>query len=453
MSRKPPAAPRRSADTSPTVANLLEAMDRIAPLELAEPWDNVGLILGDARRALDGPVLLTIDLSEAVATEAVHQCCSAVVAYHPPVFHPIKKIGTRTSTERVILKLLGAGAGAGGDAGGGVCVLSPHTALDAAKGGLTDWLADGLLGLGDKGLASSWSTRSGKSGAGTNAVGASGAGGGDRRALRPSARRMPTQEVKIVTFVPPDAVERVRAGLASAGAGLIGNYELCSFTTGGHGSFLGKEGSNPVVGRAGRLESAPEIRLEMVCSKRALGLAMEMIRQFHPYEEPAVDVYELVPPPDRAVGAGRRIAFDHPVSLAELAKRLRKHMGGEPVLIAPRESEKRADPASIMISRAAVVPGAGGELAPLAAEDGCEVFVTGEMKHHEIRAAVSGGMSVLLGGHTQTERGYLKLLARRLEAELSAEISDDSAGGAGKAKPPVSVLVSTEDRAPTLLMD
>lgn len=446
MSRKPTAAPKRPHNSSPTVATLLEAMDRIAPLELAEPWDNVGLILGDARRALDGPVLLTIDLSEAVAAEAIHQCCSAVVAYHPPVFHPMKRIGTRTSTERVILKLLGAGSGGGGV--GGVCVLSPHTALDAAKGGLTDWLADGLLGLGDKGLASSWSSK-----AGTNAGG--GGGGGDRRALRPSVRRVPTQEVKVVTFVPPDAVERVRAGLASAGAGLIGNYELCSFTTGGHGSFLGKEGSKPTIGRAGRLESAPEIRLEMVCSKRALGLAMEMIRQFHPYEEPAVDVYELVPPPDRAVGAGRRIAFDHPVSLAELAKRLRKHIGNEPVLIAPRETEKPTDPNAIMISRAAVVPGAGGELAPLAAEDGCEVFVTGEMKHHEIRAAVSGGMSVLLGGHTQTERGFLKLLARRLEAELHADADShaDLASASAKAKSPISVLVSSQDRAPTLLMD
>jgi putative NIF3 family GTP cyclohydrolase 1 type 2 len=87
-----------------------------------------------------------------------------------------------------------------------------------------------------------------------------------------------------------------------------------------------------------------------------------------------------------------------------------------------------------VVSRIGVCPGAGGSLAPIAMRDGCELFVTGEMKHHEVLACVEGGMSVLLAGHTNTERGYLPTLAARLAEELGVE--------AGRT------LVSSVDRSP-----
>lgn len=390
-------------------------MHGIAPLRLAESWDNVGLLLGAADRPLDGPVMLTIDLSERVAEEAARDRCCAVIAYHPPIFHPLKRITGASSGERVLLKLMGAG---------GIAVYSPHTALDAAEGGLTDWLADGLLGVAGAGIASRPSSTPGAH------------AGADRRALRAASEREPTQEVKVVTFLPHDDVEKVRGALSSIGAGLIGLYESCSFTTGGHGSFRGLPGSNPAVGKSGELEQVPETRLEMVCSRRALPLAMEMIRRFHPYEEPPVDVYELQAKPTRGAGAGRRITFDHPVSLAELARRLKAYLGVSAVSVAPRESEGAAGLEKIMVTRAGVVPGSGGELAGAAREDACDVFVTGEMKHHELRAAVSAGLSVIQAGHTQSERGYLPLLARRLSEQM----------------PGIKFLPAREDRPPEVLV-
>src|SRR5690606_27066841 len=105
--------------------------------------------------------------------------------------------------------------------------------------------------------------------------------------------------------------------LASAGAGIIGKYQVCSFAAPGLGTFFGGEGASPTTGQAGRLENVPEVRLEMVCSKAALALAMETLERFHPYEEPAVDVYELVGRPLRHAGAGRRLSLDQPATLAE----------------------------------------------------------------------------------------------------------------------------------------
>jgi len=218
-----------------------------------------------------------------------------------------------------------------------------------------------------------------------------------------------SQQLKIVTFVPQVEAEKVRSALATAGAGVIGAYHLCSFETAGTGTFVGGENTKPRVGQAGRLEHVQEVRLEMVCSKAALALAIETLRRFHPYESPAIDVYELVPQPQRAAGPGRRLVVDQAVTVRELAQRLRDHIKRDRVRYAIA-----GDPEA-KIHHVGVVPGSGESLSRLARTEGCQVFVTGEMKHHEVLGALNAGMSVILGGHTNTERGYLPRLRAALE--------------------------------------
>ncbi len=364
------------------VEDLVSALRTIAPPELAEPWDRVGLLAGDSRGELSGPVYLAIDLTEAVLDEAVGAGASAIVAYHPPIFEALQRITDATPRQRIILRALEHR----------VAIYSPHTALDAVAGGVTDWLCEGLSA--PEGLATGGKVH------------------GDCRALTPAAAQPKTQQVKIVAFVPPPAVDQVRNALASAGAGIIGHYQLCSFGVSGEGTFLGMEGSQPAVGVPGRLERAGEVRLEMVCSRAALPLALETMRRFHPYEEPAIDVYELVPLPNRGLGAGRRLVLDRPATVPELAQRLKAYLKRDRVRYAIAGDPSRA------LTHVGVVPGAGASLSRLAREDGCEVFVTGEMKHHEVLGALNAGMSVLLGGHTGTERGYLPRLKARIEAAL-----------------------------------
>lgn len=374
------------------VSDLVRAMQSIAPLELAEPWDNVGLLVGSEERALSGPVLLTIDLTERVLAEAVAAKASAVVSYHPPMWEPLKRITAQTPRGRILL----------GAIENGMAIYSPHTALDAADGGLTDWLCEGVSG------------------------GAEGRIAGDNRALVPHPRRDRMQEVKITTFVPQKDVEAVRNALASAGAGNIGSYQVCSFATPGMGTFLGDGSTRPVVGKPGQLEHVAELRLEMVCSRTALPLALETLRRFHPYEEPAVDVYELLERPERHEGHGRRVVLDQPATLGQIAERLKRHLGIQVVNIANVAETDRP------VTRIGVCPGSGAALVEAAAADECEVFVTGEMKHHEVLDAMHGGISLILAGHTNTERGYLPRLARRL----------------GGLMPGVKFVVSSADRSP-----
>lgn len=371
------------------VQSLIDAIERLAPPAAAEPWDRNGLQLGRPSRDLSGPVLLTIDLTEAVLDEAIDAGAGAIIAYHCPIWNPLTTLTDRTPAERIILRAAEAG----------IAIYSPHTALDAAPGGVTDWLCEGLSG-----------------GESTDATGRI---AGDCRALTAHLATAEGEQVKIVTFLTADALEPVRNALATAGAGRIGNYTLCSFTVSGTGTFLGSDDAHPAIGEPGKLEQIQEHRLEMVCSRRSLPIAVETLREFHPYEEPAFDIMKLEPKPMRRVGTGRKLVLDRAAGMTTLCERLKNHLGRSRVRYALANNRTPDTP----VSAIGVVPGAGESLIDRAAAEGCELFVTGEMKHHEVLRAVNLGLSVIVAGHTNTERGYLpRLRARLLELLPEAKI-------------------------------
>jgi len=100
--------------------------------------------------------------------------------------------------------------------------------------------------------------------------------------------------VKLVWFVPADALDATRNAVFDAGAGRIGDYERCSWYTAGTGTFLGAEGTSPVVGESGTEEHVPELRVESVVPAEVLDDVIAALRRAHPYEEPAYDVYPLL---------------------------------------------------------------------------------------------------------------------------------------------------------------
>ena len=100
--------------------------------------------------------------------------------------------------------------------------------------------------------------------------------------------------VKLVWFVPADALDATRDAVFDSGAGRIGEYERCSWYTAGTGTFLGTEGTSPVVGESGTEEHVSELRVETVVPAEALDDVIAALRRAHPYEEPAYDVYPLL---------------------------------------------------------------------------------------------------------------------------------------------------------------
>jgi len=357
-----------------TVGTISAAIESFAPASLAEEWDNTGLLLGGTTWPAER-VLLAIDLTMPVVEEAIAGEAGMIIAYHPPIFRAIRQLTDSTPRQRAVLAAARAG----------VALYSPHTALDACIGGVNDWLAEGV-------------------------------GQGDRRALRAAAVQPATEAVKVVVYCPVEAVERVRNGLAAVGAGRIGNYEQCSFELEGFGTFRGNERAHPAVGAAGRLERVGEVRLEMVCPEVSLPRAMEIVRELHPYEEPAIELYRLLPRPRRASGLGRRVTLDQPVMIGDLLWRLRDHLD------AATNAFSVATPGNheSTVRTIGLCAGSGGALLEDALAQGCDAFITGEMSHHETLAAVERGCTVILAGHTRTERGYLPRLRDRLQTIVPA---------------------------------
>lgn len=358
--------------------DLVAAMEEIAPTRCAEAWDNVGLLVGDPGQSLSR-VLLTIDYTAAVAGEAKAEGCDAVVAYHPPLFKPIKRVTAGGPTDLIY-----------DAARRGVALYSPHTAYDAADGGTNDVLAD-LLGLEDG------------------------------SPLKPAETK--ADRCKLVTFVPADALERVSKALFDAGAGRIGDYSSCSFRSEGAGTFFGEEGTNPAVGQGGRLETAAEVRLETVVPLAKVEAVVRALRQAHPYEEPAFDLNQLVALTE-GKGIGRVGNLKVPAERGELFDRIKRGLDIGHLLV--------AGPTEGIVKRAAACAGACGDLLDGAIAQKADLYLTGELRHHDAVKATAAGVTVVCTLHSNSERAALKRLKTRLEAAL----------------PGLPVLLSRNDRDP-----
>ena len=362
------------------LADVEQGLEELFPLHLAESWDPVGRQLGRDAQPIRR-IMLTIDATEAVVEEAIAGQVDLLLAYHPVLFHPPKRWDGDDPDVRPLTRA----------AAHELAIWSPHTAFDAIQGGVTDWLVEPF-----------------------------GCGKPLRSANTPGANR------KITVFVPHQDHEKVRDAMANAGAGSIGAYRECSFSVPGTGMFRGLDGTSPSIGVPGELESVEELRLEMVCPDPHVAAVLDAMRRAHPYEEPAVDITTLLPQPQPNTGAGRVVKLGKSKSLKQLAELTQTHLGVDGLEVAD------ADGAPPKHKVLAACPGSGAELIPEAAAAGATVFLTGEMKHHEQLQALRNGMSLILAGHTNTERGVWKPWTKVLQ----------------KAFPTIKIMRSRRDRHP-----
>jgi dinuclear metal center YbgI/SA1388 family protein len=327
-----------------TVSEVLSSLDQAAPAAAAASWDVAGLQLGDPTDQVE-TVAVCHEVTEDVVTEVESVQPDLVVTYHPLLFRPTTRLLAGPTAAGRAWRLVRAG----------VALAVTHTSFDSAPGGTADALAT-ALGLVD--------------------VGPFGAAG-------------PTPSHKIVTFVPPDAVDAVRSAMAAAGGGRIGNYTGCSFRSQGVGAFEAQDGSAPVLGNPGA-NDVEEVRLEMIVSQSSLDRVLAALASSHPYEEPGYDVYETVSN-SRFIGRIGR----HDGTLDELVELVTSRLGGDGL---------RVTRASARADRVAVLPGSGSSFAGSARAAGADVLVTGDVDHHRAIAARDGGMSIVDPGHGPSER-------------------------------------------------
>jgi dinuclear metal center YbgI/SA1388 family protein len=348
------------------IKDIAEAIEKIAPLQLAQGWDNVGLLIGRPQQDVKN-ILLTIDVTKAVLAEAKRLRTDLIVSYHPVIWEGLKKI-TADGPSGVVYELIR----------GGIAVFSIHTALDSAIGGVNDGLAE-IVGITDRKPIGDYVDT----------------GFGDR--------------YKLVVFVPMDAVAKVSNAIFAAGAGKIGNYSHCGFRAEGTGTFLPLEGAKPAIGKKGKLEKVPEVRFETIVPAGKLDACIAAMKKAHPYEMPAFDCIKLYNPQGK-FGLGRIGKLAEPMRIEEIIRKIKRHTGAQAVGI--------IGDAKKLVKTAAVCAGSCGELINSVIAAKADLYVTGEIKHHQGLAAQEAGLVCICLSHTVSERFMLKKLAKQLQKQL-----------------------------------
>ncbi|MCL5946076.1 MAG: Nif3-like dinuclear metal center hexameric protein [Planctomycetes bacterium] len=356
--------------TATQLSAVVEFLDALAPPQLAEPWDKVGLLSAPRGAWPIKRMLVALDLTPEVKEQCLSAAVDLLVCYHPPLFKPLDRLCVRGNTPSDLAVELAQEK---------IWLYSPHTALDAAVGGTNDVLA-AELGLSPCGSL----------------------------CLRPPAQT----HLKLVVFVPESHLEQVATAVFDAGAGHIGQdsrYTQCSFRTPGTGTFFGDESTTPAVGSRGRLEFVREIRFETVVPISRLDAVVAALRQAHPYEEPAFDLLVMQSPPAEP-GMGRLVNLPVGETLENLAQRCRRNLALKALSVLG-ESTRRLNTIGIMA-------GSCGQL-PLQCGHRLDCVITGELKHHDLLAFRAAGVVVIMLGHAPSEKPVLAVLAKKLAAEFS----------------------------------
>jgi len=360
------------------VADIAAVVEKIAPLGLAQSWDNVGLLIGDPKRRIRN-ILLTIDITQAVVAEAKELKTDLILSYHPVIWDGLKKVRA-DGPSRTVYELIRSN----------IAVFSLHTALDAAHGGVNDGLAE-ILGIQEP------------------------------KPIGDYIEYSPEESYKLVVFVPTDALADVTNAVFKAGAGWIGNYRDCGFRTEGTGTFLPLKGTKPAIGRKGRLEKVRESRFETIVPAEKVQAVVDAMKETHPYEVPAFDIYKLFDYASR-FGLGRIGVLAEPMRLNQIIEAVKRRTGAKAVGLVG--DQKR------LVGKAAVCAGTCGEILNLVIAAGADLYLTGELKHHQALAAQEAGLTCICLSHTVSERFILKKLAgqiRRLAGELTVRISKTDA--------------------------
>ena len=341
-----------------TVADIEEFFNDWAPRWTAWERDNVGLQVGDRSRRVKR-ILVALDVTPEIVGEAIAKKAELIVSHHPLLFRPPSSITSSDAVGRMVLAMTE----------NKIALFSAHTNLDFAREGVSFSLARAL---------------------GLEKI----------RFLVPLKDSL----VKIAVFVPEAHVESVSNAMATAGAGVIGNYSSCAFRVKGTGTFRGSEVAKPFVGKAQHLETVEEIRLEMIAPRAKSNEVIAAMKLVHPYEEVAYDIYTLENT-NPNFGMGALGELRQPTALRPFLTRTKKALSAESVRFVGDVRHR--------VRKVAVVGGSGSDLLNEAVAAKADVFVTADVRYHTFHDA-KGRIALVDAGHWETEHPVLSTIESRL---------------------------------------
>lgn len=342
---------------------IIKYIENWAPPGAAWEKDNVGLQVGSPKISVSN-IFLTLELTANSLNEAIKKNCNFIFTHHPFLFKPLTKIDTANDEKgRLIHQLIK----------NNITLFSAHTNLDFTKEGVSFELAK-VLGLQNSKFL----------------------------------ENEENNQLKFVVFVPQKNLKEVSEALFDAGAGIIGEYEKCSFITKGTGTFKGNENTNPATGKKEILENVEEIRLELLVDSWNLNKVINSLKKVHPYEEPAYDIYQLK---NKNVNYGFGVIGELNKSMTtnEFLKHTSKSLRVKNLRYTNGKKGK--------IKKVAVCGGSGSELLIPAIKNGADAFITADIKYHVFQ---EGENKILFidAGHYETEIHSLNIVKNKLESFL-----------------------------------
>lgn len=332
--------------------------EKVAPPAYAESFDNVGLLVGNAENQATG-VLVTLDTLENVVQEAIQKNCNLIVSFHPIIFSGLKSLTGKNYVERAVIQAIK----------NDVAIYAIHTGLDNSFQGVNARICD-VLGLENRQILIP-----------------------QKEALR-----------KLVTYVPENQAEMLREALFAQGAGNIGNYSECSFNLQGEGTFKGNEKSNPFVGQKNHRHTQNEQQINVVFPKHLQNNILTALRQAHPYEEIAYEVYTLTNV-NPYIGLGMVAELPSAMKDTDFLLMVKEKMHAKGIRHSAFLHKE--------VKKIAVLGGSGAFAIDAAIASQADVYITSDIKYHEFFKAEN---KILLAdiGHYESEQFTKNLIVEEL---------------------------------------
>lgn len=345
------------------VKDVAKVMEEIAPLTYAEDFDNVGLLVGDYSNDVKG-ILVTLDTTEEVVEEAIAKNCNLIISFHPIIFSGLKKLNGNNYVEKAVLKAIK----------NDINIYATHTALDNSKVGVNFKIAEQLR-------------------------------------LTNTSILIPKENTikQLITYVPTENLAALKNALYEAGAGKIGNYDSCGFSTEGKGNFRPIEGANPFIGEKGKLESVAESRVEVVMPQHLEGEILKALFNNHPYEEVAYSVINLNNK-NKYIGIGMIGELEKEMSEQDFFSYLKTQMN-TPMIRHSKLLNKK-------IKKVAVLGGSGAFAIKNAKNAGADIYITADLKYHDFFSAENKLVLADIG-HFESEQFTKNLITSYLKEKFT----------------------------------
>ena len=342
--------------------DLCNSLEKFAPLFLQEDYDNSGLLIGNKNKIIS-KAIICLDVTEEVLKEAISEKADVIIAHHPLIFKPLKKITASNTIERIVEKAIKHD----------IAIYAIHTNLDNIFEGVNNALAKQL----------------------------------DLKNIR-ILQAKPSTLKKLMVYVPSSHADNLRNALFAIGAGNIGNYDSCSFQIEGEGSFRALEGSNPFVGNKNELHFEGETKIEIVFPAYLKAKIIQTLHKNHPYEEPAYDIFALENEWN-ITGAGMVGFLEKPMSEINFLKQLKRQTGTGCIRYSPLTGG--------YVQKIALCGGSGSFLIGAAKAAKADIFITADIKYHEFFEA-ENQMIIADIGHYESEQFTKQLLVDYLNKKF-----------------------------------